>query len=267
MFVSDITSGTLSIFNSDTDGQHYNSATNVSMGVFGLATSGGKVFAAMPSGGGYRVAQLNSSGAVTNSYSNGALWYALAISNAPGNSLLVASGANIYSIANDLTDASFHQVLDLSGHSVDGLTTAGNVVYVAVDGNRIEGFNISNGYSKVFDSGLMDDGPDGATAGFGSLAGKLFVNTNGGNVWEIDTSTQARTLIASGGSRGDLIGVDYNDGSLLLTQSDSVLRLSPFSGTFADPQSETPEPGATATLAGFAIIGLLAYRRRRTLNP
>jgi len=50
--------------------------------------------------------------------------------------------------------------------------------------------------------------------------------------------------IASGGSRGDFVGVDNNNGTLFLTQTDSVYRAVVWSGLWIT--TVTPEPGASA---------------------
>ena len=86
----------------------------------------------------------------------------------------------------------------------------------------------------VFDSGAISGGVDGIALGKGPVAGNLFVNTNGGTVVEVNLATAAQTLIASGGSRGDFVTVDPNNGTLLVTQSDRIMRLVP--GVFAIPQ-------------------------------
>jgi len=80
-------------------------------------------------------------------------------------------------------------------------------------------------HSLVFDSGKMT-GPDGVVLGTGSLYGKLYVNTNAGEVWEFDLTTGGATLIASGGSRGDFATTSPGS-SMLVTQSDRIMRLTP----------------------------------------
>ena len=97
---------------------------------------------------------------------------------------------------------------------------------------ELEGFNITT-KAMVFDSGTISGGPDGIALGTGPVAGNLFVNTNGGTVVEVNLATAAQTVIASGGSRGDFVTVDPNNGTLLVTQSDRLMRLIP--GVFVIP--------------------------------
>jgi hypothetical protein len=142
--------------------------------------------------------------------------------------------------------------------SADGLTISadGTEIYGEVNGHII-GWSATTGL-QLFDSGLIPGGPDGAAIGAGPFSGQLFVNTNGGQLYEINQSTLAQTLLATGGSRGDFVTVDPTTNTLLLTQTDSILRLS--GATFV---SSTPEP-ATCLLTGLAILGM-GYARRRIL--
>src|SRR4051794_26329966 len=61
----------------------------------------------------------------------------------------------------------------------------------------------------------------------------LFINTNGGTVVEVNLATSVQTLIASGGSRGDFVTVDANNATLLVPQTDRIIRLTP--GVFVIP--------------------------------
>ena len=49
----------------------------------------------------------------------------------------------------------------------------------------------------------------------------------------MNLATATQTIIASGGSRGDFVTVDPNNGTLLVTQSDRIMRLVP--GVFLTP--------------------------------
>ena len=56
----------------------------------------------------------------------------------------------------------------------------------------------------------------------------------------------AVTLVATGGSRGDYVGVDSTNGTLFLTQTDSVYRLDCGPSCFFVPPPPMPEPGTYA---------------------
>lgn len=167
--------------------------------------------------------------------------------------------------------------LSLSGvpagtNSFDGLAVnaTGTVLYAANWGGNghVYAFNASTG-AFVADLGFVAGVPDGLAIGqSGSIAGDLFVNTNAGTVVEINLTTDVQTLIASGGSRGDFVAVDPN-GSLLLTQTDDIERLTPINGSF---DSGVPGPIAGTGLPGLILAsgGLLVWRRRKQVpntNP
>lgn len=149
----------------------------------------------------------------------------------------------------------FNASLDGITISPDGSTLYGALAPQGVD--RVRGFDLRSGSvgNIVFDSGVVPGDPDGTALGFGPLAGKIFANTNGGTVVEIDLMTLNQVVIATGGSRGDFVKVDPNDGSLLLTQTDRILRLSNH-GAFV------PEP-TSVVLWGIGAVGILLYGRRR----
>ena len=88
----------------------------------------------------------------------------------------------------------------------------------------------------------------------------IFVNTNGGTVVEVNLATKVQTLIASGGSRGDFVTVDPSNNTLLLTQSDRILRLS--GGNFGPvPEASTFVSTGLLLLGG---LGLLLMARKRS---
>jgi uncharacterized repeat protein (TIGR01451 family) len=124
--------------------------------------------------------------------------------------------------------------------NADGLAfdASTNTLYAALYSNaggpdsQIAGYNVQT-MAQVFNSGTIPGRPGGVTVGTGSLAGNLFVNTNGGTIVEINLATKAQTTIASGGSRGDFVTVDSTSGTLLVSQTDRILRLiPPSSGDF-----------------------------------
>jgi hypothetical protein len=158
-----------------------------------------------------------------------------------------------------------------AGVDADGLTVAGDgrTLYAAVLREHLLGFDLAT-KAQVFDSGTISF-VDGPALGTGSLAGRIFANVSDGTVWEVDLATSAQTLIATGGSRGDLVAVDPSDGTLLLTQTDRILRLHgpPPCGKFGvaslqlRPASDTALVGeshavtATVTANGRPVAGVM----------
>ena len=73
----------------------------------------------------------------------------------------------------------------------------------------------------------------GVIQGSGKFVGDLIVNTNGGIVYLLNPVTKALTDIAGdGGSRGGFVTVDLTNGSLFLSQTSSVDRLTCGSGCY-----------------------------------
>jgi hypothetical protein len=98
------------------------------------------------------------------------------------------------------------------------------------------------------------------------LDGDIIVNTTSGNIVLVDHITFIQTLIASGGGYGDYVSPDRNDGSLLVSSSNNLLRLSCGGdcGIGSPPPVDgVPEPSTWAMMIlGFAGIGFMAYRRK-----
>jgi hypothetical protein len=148
--------------------------------------------------------------------------------------------------------------------SADGLTISsdGSTLYALRSDGHVIGYNTAT-KAQVFDSGFIAGDLDGAALGAGTIKGNLYVNTNDGTLVEVNLVTKAQQLIAAGGSRGDFTQIDLNNGTLLLTQSDSVLRLSgPGGGGFI----ETPLP-AGVWMGGIMGVGGLVYGRKRAGKP
>ena len=244
--------GNVRIFPTDTDGQHASSvpaAHNYGQGqAIGLGSVGNSIY--MTSQSGNNVSQIDSSGQfvqniVSNTNATGI------IANPANGHLFVSNGSNIF----DVDPLNKTSVL-FNNAPADGLSTDGTNLYASISSTRVLGYNIAT-KAQIFDSGVIST-VDGTALGFGSLAGNIFANTNDGRFVEINLATSAQTVLATGGSRGDFVTVDPN-GTLLITQSNSIVRLTATGGGFA----QTPEPGSIALLAGVGISGGLFLKRRR----
>ena len=251
------------------DGQSVTSANIVShvsaTNLQGLSTLGERVFVSSDGGGSlFEIHSSNNFSTVNYTKFGPTLSIArdLRTNFATGN-LFVVTGDGIIAV-NPSSGAS--RLVTPQGGG-DGMTIdeSGKTVYLTdYAGGHVLGFNIQTG-TPVFDSGFISNNPihiDGIALGTGSLARELFVNDNGGRLWEVDLDTKAQTLIGTGGSRGDYVAVDPTDGTLFITQSDRILHLTaPGGGGFG---GSVPEP-SSFVLLGLGLIGgfrILARRRR-----
>jgi hypothetical protein len=262
ILVADFAAGTIASFAKDADGQTYASASHVSgsysLTAAGLATGlGGTVYLA--SYNNQAVYALNNDGSLNHTVATN-LGNLDGIATNPVTGQLYLSST--YGIL--VVDPSNGKVTALTTGftgNTDGLAFSrdGKTLYAAVSDDSVQAIKLSNPTALVFNSAVPK--ADGIALGTGFLAGDLFVNTNSGNLYEINLTTRVQTLIATGGSRGDFIQVDPNDGSLLLTQTDSILRLSaPSSVGFVS----IPEPSSLAmTLTSASMIMAYGWRLRK----
>ena len=154
-----------------------------------------------------------------------------------------------------------------TSHRVQRLVTDGSGRVVGVEATTSDGSTArigaargvvfaSGGFVRAFDTATATllwaspsiPGADGLATGLGTLTGYIYANCTTGKVWELGVPGGPHdgelNLLATGGSRGDFIAVDpnvYSGGSfpsLLLTQTDRVLRMdSPGGGFFGPPTS------------------------------
>ena len=223
-----------------------------------LAYTNGHVYASYSQN--LAVVELNNDGTIASTVGTGigkgGLW-----TNPVNGHLLSAYYGAIYDI-DPLTDT-WRLVVNAD---VDGVSVSndGQTVYGAAYGH-VYGWNIASG-ALTFDSGYIGS-PDGTAVIEGSspLSGNIVANGNDGNVWLINPQTAALTLIASGGSRGDYVGLDHTNGSLFVSQTDSLYRLTCGADCFfTAPNVPEPSTLGLTLAAGLGLAAFGMYRRRRT---
>jgi DNA-binding beta-propeller fold protein YncE len=251
------------VFPSDSDNQSASNATAVAYGSAlpdALAQVGSAIY--MGENAANRLVQINADGTLNQTILTG-LNHPTGIVADPFTGHLFLSNQFSNQILDVDPIAKTATILISSVPGPDGLTLSpdGTTLYAAATStSHILGFSVAT-HNQVFDSGVVNS-VDGTIVGIGPLAGSIFANTNDGRFVQINLTTMAQTVIASGGSRGDFVTLDPSNGSLLVTQSDSILRLSPPVGGFA-----VPEPSSILLLTAGTLGVLICGLRHRTAIP
>jgi hypothetical protein len=245
------------LFPSDIDNQHYSSAlisTSSYINPAGILNVGGRIYQALQGSG--QVVQIDNAGNSIQTIQTGMDGATSLVLN-PNNLHLFVSAPGAATLW-DVDPISKTKTAFLNGVSLDGITInhSGTILYGAnVITQTIQGYDTTT-KALVFESGVVPGGVDGVALGTGTIAGNIFVNTNErsgtGTIVEVNLTTKAQTTIATGGTRGDLVAVDPSNDTLLLTQTDEVLRLAaPPGGGFAPPRcSRAQQSDATGHCRG-----------------
>jgi hypothetical protein len=264
VLVSDYNSGTVYRFPSDANGQV--ASSSLISATFGgnnpndMAQVGGNIY--MTRQGTGDLVQLNQNGTFNQSIVGG-LPAATGLTADPftGHLFVSTLGNNVIWDVDPIAKTKVAFV----NASADGLSLSldGRTLYAEV-GGHVLGFDTTT-KAQVFDSGFVNTA-DGTAVGAGLFSSLLFINTNDGRLVEVNLNTLAQTVIATGGSRGDFVTVDPTNDTLLVIQSDRIVRLS---GASFVPGA--PEPSSMALLL-IGGLGLVAYRRhhrgrRRSTTP
>jgi hypothetical protein len=185
--------------------------------------------------------------------------------NVTNGHILATGNGKIYDIDVSGATPTFRVVTNASP---DGITVSpdGTTVYGA-QGNVV-GWNIASGVQVLnLPIGNSPDGM-GVIESSNALNGDIIVNGNNGSVVLIDVhNSNALITIANGGTRGDYTTPDTTTGTLLLTQSNEIDRLSCGVGCGIGapppPPPDTPEPATLFSVSAGIVAVLGLFRRGR----
>ncbi|HEX4282984.1 MAG TPA: PEP-CTERM sorting domain-containing protein [Solirubrobacteraceae bacterium] len=254
--------GQLYLFN-DVDGQTFGSrllTVNTGGTPTGIAVAGSNVYVGLLGGQYYSVNTTTlalTAIPLTGVSARYGLW-----ANPTDGHLIASSNLGLIDI-NPTADT--FVLVGSPGGNTDGVTVSpdGAIAYNETNSSALFGYSLTSVHptTPVFSTTLLHS-PDGTgIISGGTFNGQLIVNNNDGTVGLLDPATHVETIIASGGSRGDLVSPDASNGTLFLTQSEALYRLSCGPGCSIGSTPPVPEP-ETYALLGLGMMALWLRRRR-----
>jgi hypothetical protein len=235
---------------------------------FAMTTAGGQVYGAQAAGGIYLHFAADGSSAPIPNLQAAGLRGNFGMWGDPVNGHLIS--ASTQGLVDIDPIAGTFRVIN-AGIFPDGVTVSpdGTVAYVE-NGGEIQAYSIATGMLlRSFATGHSPDGT-GVISG-GSLNGDVIVNNNDGTVGLLDPSKpngdpNLYVIIATGGTRGDFVSADLNNGTLFLSQNEQVARLSCGPGcSIGGPgpgPGTAPEPSTLFSMGVGLGLLLLSLRRR-----
>lgn len=259
------------VFN-DVDGQTLNTAVSTAPYAcqtgncnYAMSTAGGQVYGAQAFGGFYEhFASDGSRTQIPNMVAADLRGYLGMWTNPVNQHLIAASNKGLVDID---PVAGSYRVINATVFP-DGVSVSPDGRTAYVENGVIQAYDIGTG-ALIRSFPNFGHAPDGTgVISGGPLNGDIIVNNNDGTVGLLDpTRTDGDPnqfiLIATGGTRGDFVSPDLNNGTLFLSQNELVARLSCGPGCSIGVPS-VPEPETYALMvAGLALIGSFVRRRRQ----